>query len=169
MEGHFGTSDPEIAGISVFSQERIRAREEGREVCPVRELLSRIGDKWTVLVIVALAQAPGGRSRFSEIKKNVEGISQRMLTTTLRHLERDGLLTRYFYPEIPPRVEYELTPVGKSVLELMQAFLDWVRMHWEEIQAARARYDTSKQAKEEGTGPSLPSNFSKENQKGSLS
>lgn len=143
----------EIGSEGQCPTETIFSRESVGEACPVRDLLSRIGDKWTVLVIVSLAHAPGGRSRFSELKRNVEGISQRMLTTTLRHLERDGLLNRYFYPEIPPRVEYELTPVGKSVLELMQAFLDWVRTHWEEIQAARKRYDKSRETGDGKSGP----------------
>jgi DNA-binding HxlR family transcriptional regulator len=157
MEKSFNGSDTEMeSGMADCSREKVLSREDMGTVCPVRDLLTRIGDKWTVLVIVSLAQAPGGRSRFSELKKNIDGISQRMLTTTLRHLERDGLLNRYFYPEIPPRVEYELTPVGKSVLELMQAFLDWVRTHWEEIQAARGRYDISKRIREEGNGSLRP-------------
>src|SRR5712692_11439491 len=79
----------------------------------VREVLDRVGDKWSLLVIVMLEQRPTPRARFSELKRSIPGISQRMLTATLRRLERDGLLTRHIYAEVPPRVEYALTPLGK--------------------------------------------------------
>jgi len=77
--------------------------------CPIHDLLSRLGDKWSMLVLVALSRADGNRYRFSELMRIVKGISQRMLTTTLRHLERDGIVTRHLFAEVPPRVEYVLT------------------------------------------------------------
>lgn len=155
MDNHHGKNDAGDSGSRV-SPIGLLSRDEREEICPVRDLVSRIGDKWTVLVIVSLAQAPTGRSRFSELKRHVEGISQRMLTTTLRNLERDGLVNRYFYPEIPPRVEYALTPVGESVLDLMQAFIDWIQTHWKDIQTARERYDASKTRTHEGEKASDP-------------
>src|SRR5580700_4537629 len=88
----------------------------GEEGVAVREFLTKVGDKWSILIIVSLSQVPGCRARFSEIEKVIPAISQRMLTLTLRNLERDGLVTRELFPEVPPRVEYELTGLGKSLL-----------------------------------------------------
>jgi DNA-binding HxlR family transcriptional regulator len=105
----------------------------------LREMLTRVGDKWSVHVIVVLG---GGRTlRFSELQRSVEGISQRMLTVTLRSLERDGLVKRTMHPEVPPRVEYALTPLGRTLLDTMKALLAWTTSHIEEVDAARARYD----------------------------
>ena len=104
----------------------------------VRELLDRVGDKWSVLVIALL----GERShRFSELKRSIEGISQRMLTLTLRQLERDGLVSRTVYPTVPPRVDYALTPLGESVLEPLTAFFHWASEHGTDVADARRRYD----------------------------
>ncbi len=116
--------------------------------CPLRELLSRLADKWSVLLIVTLVDAPGHRMRFSELKRSIDGISQRMLTTTLKNLERDGLLKRYLYPEVPPRVEYELTSLGKSILTPMKELVVWIEKNWSEIQVARKDYDERKAPKE---------------------
>ena len=109
--------------------------------CPVRHLLDRLGDKWSVLIIHSLAESKTGRMRFSDLMRAVDGISQRMLTTTLRHLERDGLVTRDVFPEIPPRVEYELTAQGKSLLKPVEALVEWVTANWPMIERARAEYD----------------------------
>ena len=109
--------------------------------CPTRELLDRVADKWSVLLIIYLADAPQKKCRFSELLRSIEGISQRMLTTTLRHLERDGFVNRYFYAEIPPRVEYELTELGLSVLTILQPLKKWVSDNWLHIYEARARFD----------------------------
>jgi len=109
--------------------------------CPLRALLTRLGDKWSLLVIHTLAITPGNRSRFSELMRGINGISQRMLTTTLRSLERDGVLTRHVFPEVPPRVEYELTPLGKSLLVPVQALITWIEGNWNQIEAARAAFD----------------------------
>ena len=113
----------------------------GSGVCPISDLLARVGDKWSLLVLSALSEADGGRLRFSELMRAVGGISQRMLTTTLRHLERDGILTREIFPVIPPRVEYTLTGLGKDLLHPVQALVGWVEKHWEKIEKARKAFD----------------------------
>jgi DNA-binding HxlR family transcriptional regulator len=110
-------------------------------VCPPHDFLGRLGDKWTMQVLVSLARAPGARLRFSHLKKGVAGISQRMLTVTLRTLERDGLVQRHFFPEVPPRVEYELTSIGKSILPALEGFVDWVRTHWPLVERSRTAFD----------------------------
>jgi DNA-binding HxlR family transcriptional regulator len=110
-----------------------------RDACPaVREVLSRVGDKWSVLVIGLLEEGP---RRFSEIKRTIEGVSQRMLTLTLRNLERDGLLLRTVHPSVPPRVEYALTPLGRTLISPVRALALWAAAHRQEIQAARERHD----------------------------
>ena len=104
----------------------------------ISELLSRVGDKWTVLVVNLMG---GGPKRFSEIKREVGGISQRMLTLTLRALERDGLVTRTVTPSIPPRVDYELTALGRSLLAPVQALGSWALSNRERIEQARRKFD----------------------------
>jgi DNA-binding HxlR family transcriptional regulator len=103
-----------------------------------REVLSRVGDKWSVYVVGLLGAGP---KRFSELKRTIEGISQRMLTLTLRGLERDGLVTRTVFPSVPPRVDYELTPLGHTLLAPVRALADWAQANGQEIHAARARFD----------------------------
>jgi DNA-binding HxlR family transcriptional regulator len=107
----------------------------------VRELLTKVGDKWTIFLILSLAKLPGGRARFSELERAIPGISQRMLTLTLRNLERDGLLTRELFPEVPLRVEYELTPLSRSLLRPMQGLVDWVTENWQQVKEARIEFD----------------------------
>ncbi len=108
------------------------------ECVVVREVLDRVGDKWSVLVIGLL----GTRThRFNELKRAIEGISQRMLTLTLRQLERDGLVERTVHPTVPPRVEYALTALGRSVLEPLEILTTWARDHGTDIAEARRRYD----------------------------
>ena len=104
----------------------------------VSGILGRIGDKWSVLIISRLGEGP---RRFNEIKRMIGGISQRMLTLTLRNLERDGLVTRTVYPEIPPRVEYQLTELGRSLQTPIQGLWDWAAEHQGEVQGARRDYD----------------------------
>ena len=104
----------------------------------VREVLNLVGNKWSVLVVRSLG---GGSRRFSEIKRNIEGISQRMLTLTLRGLERDGMLTRSVTPTIPPRVDYELTKLGLTLLDPVRALAKWVERNRTAIQASRDRFD----------------------------
>jgi DNA-binding HxlR family transcriptional regulator len=110
--------------------------------CPaVRDVLNRVGDKWSVQIVALLGS---GTQRFGELKRQIEGISQRMLTLTLRGLERDGLVTRTVFPEIPPRVDYDLTKLGKTLLEPIEALAAWAAEHRTQIQAARAKFDKLK-------------------------
>ena len=109
--------------------------------CPISDLLARLGDKWSVLIIVTLASSPEHRARFSDLMRNVTGISQRMLTTTLRHLERDGILTRRVFPEVPPRVEYTLTELGLGLLGPVRALVEWIEQRWPDLERSRAAYD----------------------------
>lgn len=105
---------------------------------PVRAILARVGDKWSVLIVMLLADGP---KRFSDLRRAVDGISQRMLTLTLRGLERDGLVTRTVLPTNPPRVDYELTPLGHSLREPVSALGQWAVAHQTEVDAARRRFD----------------------------
>ena len=108
----------------------------------VSEVLARVGDKWTVLVVSTLGD---GRKRFNELRKALGSISQRMLTLTLRGLERDGLVTRTVFPTVPPRVEYELTRLGRSLLEPVSELGLWARRNRAAIADARARFDANDQ------------------------
>jgi DNA-binding HxlR family transcriptional regulator len=119
----------------------ITARGVRLTACAPHDLLARLGDKWTILVISLLSVAPNNRLRFSDIKYGVQGISQRMLSLTLRHLERDGLILRHYYPEVPPRVEYELSVIGQSMQEPMKVFASWIRENWPRIDQARQKFD----------------------------
>jgi DNA-binding HxlR family transcriptional regulator len=105
---------------------------------PVTDILSRIGDKWSVMIVMLLGPGP---KRFNEIKRAINGISQRMLTLTLRGLERDGLVTRTVTPTIPPRVDYELTGLGQSLRCPIDALGEWAFANRDEIDAARVRFD----------------------------
>jgi DNA-binding HxlR family transcriptional regulator len=104
--------------------------------CPTRELLNRIGDRWTVLVIGALSDEP---RRFSQLARRVDGISQKMLTQTLRTLERDGLVTRTVYAEVPPRVEYQLTELGRTLRAPLKTLEDWATDHMSSVIESRER------------------------------
>ncbi|EME57201.1 winged helix-turn-helix transcriptional regulator [Amycolatopsis decaplanina] len=106
--------------------------------CPTRALLDRIGDQWTVLIVGVLGDGP---LRFTEIGKRVRGISQKVLTQTLRSLVRDGILTRTAYPEIPPHVEYELTALGRNLAEPLEMLDKWARVHMGEVLDARKNHD----------------------------
>jgi len=104
----------------------------------ISEVLARVGDKWTVLVVSSLG---GGPKRFNELRRGLGSISQRMLTLTLRALERDGLVKRTVFPTIPPRVDYELTPLGLSLLEPVMNLSDWARINRAAMDEARRRFD----------------------------
>jgi DNA-binding HxlR family transcriptional regulator len=132
-----------------------RPRQEGTKLIPanlhvpedcraVSEVLARVGDKWTILVVSELGPGP---KRFNEIRRALGSISQRMLTLTLRGLERDGLVTRTVFPTIPPKVEYELTRLGRSLLEPVNGIGLWARQNRTAIQAARQRFDAAAPAK----------------------
>jgi DNA-binding HxlR family transcriptional regulator len=126
--------EPEHTGVTTKPEQHLP--DDCREVGTI---LARIGDKWSVLVIMLLGDKP---RRFNEIKRMVGGISQRMLTLTLRGLERDGLVTRTIFPTIPPRVDYELTELGRSLREPVQNLGSWAFENLPEIQTARQKFDT---------------------------
>jgi DNA-binding HxlR family transcriptional regulator len=111
-----------------------------REGCEVRQILDRIADKWSLLVIALL---DGRIMRFAELQRAIEGISKRMLTTTVRHLERDGIVERTIYASVPPKVEYKLTPLGASLHETVQALVVWTEANQVKIAEARQRYETA--------------------------
>lgn len=121
-----------------------RPRIEHADCRRVSQVLARVGDKWSVLIVMQLAE---GEMRFSEIKRRVNGISQRMLTLTLRGLERDGLVTRTIYPTVPPRVDYALTELGHSLCRPVMALGQWALAHVAEIDAARERFDRASAAR----------------------
>jgi DNA-binding HxlR family transcriptional regulator len=122
------------------------------EECPkISQVLARVGEKWSVLIIIMLGERP---RRFSELKRAIGGVSQRMLTLSLRGLERDGLVKRTVFPVVPPRVEYELTPLGQSLRAPVSALGEWARSHLAEIDAAREAFD-SREASEADRAPYL--------------
>lgn len=106
-------------------------------VCPIRDIISRISSKWAMLVLVTLHC--NGTMRFNDIQKSIGEVSQRMLTVTLRSLEADGLIHRKVYPEVPPRVEYKLSERGESLMPLLQSLIDWALEHANEIMEDRNR------------------------------
>lgn len=106
--------------------------------CAARDVLDRVGDKWSVYVISLLGDGP---RRFTDLRRSIDGISQRMLTVTLRNLERDGLVGRTVYPVVPPRVDYALTPLGRTLLDTIGALVAWADRHTGDIDRARATYD----------------------------
>ncbi len=112
-------------------------------VCRASEVLGRVGDKWSLQVIFNLGQ---GTRRFTDLKRGIDGISQRMLTVTLRGLERDGIITRTAYPVVPPRVDYTLTPMGATLIDAVGTLIRWAHAHLDEIEAARAAYDAREPA-----------------------
>lgn len=109
-----------------------------REDCQVRQILDRVADKWSLLVIALLENR---RLRFTELRREIDGVSQRMLTVTLRSLERDGLVKRTVHPVVPPRVEYELTALGGTLHTTIRSLVTWTEAHQGEIATARAAYD----------------------------
>ncbi|WP_432744448.1 winged helix-turn-helix transcriptional regulator [Streptomyces sp. JH002] len=125
-----------------------------REDCEVRQILDRVADKWSLMVVALLEHRT---MRFMELRRDIDGISQRMLTVTLRQLERDGLVKRTVYPVVPPRVEYALTPLGCTLHEAIQSLVIWTESHQDAIAAARTAYDRAAAAAAEVSAPSAPS------------
>ncbi|MGW3100300.1 winged helix-turn-helix transcriptional regulator [Streptomyces sp. NPDC001102] len=124
------------------AQRREQARAEYDaflKACPTNELLGRLSDKWVSLVVAALSRGP---MRYSDLTRKIAGVSPKMLTQTLRALERDGILSRTVTPSVPVRVDYELTPLGGSLALLLTAVKSWAETHIEEVHEARGRYDT---------------------------
>ena len=113
---------------------------EGDDCRMVREILDLVGDKWTLYIIATLRSGP---VRFNELRRQIDGISQRMLTINLRGLERDGLVKRTLFPTIPPRVDYELTELGRTLLAPVMALVTWASSNQENIRGARARFDVN--------------------------
>jgi len=126
---------------------------EAANCTAMSDVLNRIGDKWSVMVVGILSRH--GTIRFNELKRSINGVSQRMLTLTLRNLERDGLVTRTIYPEVPPRVEYSLTRLGQTLTGPINALWDWSAEHHGAIIEARAVYDARETAVAEKTPPKL--------------
>jgi DNA-binding HxlR family transcriptional regulator len=106
--------------------------------CPSRQLLDRLADKWVALTLAALAD---GEQRYSELSRTIAGVSQKMLTQTLRNLERDGIVLRSITPAVPVRVDYRLTPLGTSLLPVVAAIKDWAEQHMDQVLTARERFD----------------------------
>lgn len=120
------------------SIEAVEVDPEKLEVCTVLEVLNRISGKWAIGILL---EATRGPVRFTQLERSVEGISRRMLTLTLRNLERDGLLVRTVYPTVPPRVEYEATAMAKELYASLSGLVGWAERHRDSIAAARVRYD----------------------------
>lgn len=133
------TTNGGLSHDELFSRIEKNGVESVANTCrPVTDILSRIGDKWSVMIVMLLGPGP---KRFNEIRRAINGISQRMLTLTLRGLERDGLVTRTVTPTIPPRVDYELTELGQSLRCPIDALGEWAFANRDRIDAARARFD----------------------------
>ncbi|HEU4947135.1 MAG TPA: helix-turn-helix domain-containing protein [Kribbella sp.] len=124
---------------AALRREAARSYDAYRASSPARQLLDRVSDKWVTLILTALADGP---QRYSDLSRRIAGVSQKMLTQTLRSLERDGLLTRQVTPSVPVRVDYELTPLGMSLTPLMRCIKDWAETHVDEVAAAREDYDS---------------------------
>ncbi len=122
---------------------RLRSRVPPPNECRARDILDRIGDKWSLYVIAYLGQ---GSARFTELRRSIEGISQRMLTVTLRGLERDGIITRTVRQVMPPHVEYALSPMGETLFAATQSLINWGDDHLAQIDAARTAYDAQASA-----------------------
>jgi DNA-binding HxlR family transcriptional regulator len=125
------------------AERRRRAREQYDAylaTCPSRQLLDRLTDKWATLILCALAD---DEQRYSELSRTIAGVSQKMLTQTLRNLERDGMLIRSITPAVPVRVSYRLTPLGRSLLPIVQSIKDWAEQHMSVVRDARNRYDAA--------------------------
>ena len=121
-------------------------KDPANPICrTISTLLSRSGDKWTVLVVQTLGE---GSKRFNELRREIPSVSQRMLTLTLRNLERDGLVIRTGYPEIPPRVEYQLTELGRTLTDPLDELWNWAAQHMHSVNEARANYDRTHNAGE---------------------
>ncbi|WP_321471648.1 helix-turn-helix domain-containing protein [uncultured Paludibaculum sp.] len=122
--------------------------------CPTRQVLDRIADKWSVLILLRLSE---GTLRFAQLRRAVDGISQKVLTNTLRGLERDGLVSRRLYASVPPKVEYSLTDLGRSLEDLVGGICSWAETHIEQVQEARGQYDSAvaKSGTEWADGPAV--------------
>ncbi|WP_418958510.1 winged helix-turn-helix transcriptional regulator [Streptomyces tritici] len=137
----------EVTGTGADGADADPFQWDTREDCEVRQILDRIADKWSLLVIALLDRR---KLRFTELRREIDGVSQRMLTVTLRQLERDGLVKRTVHPVVPPRVDYELTPLGATLHTTIRSLVTWTERHQNEIAAARAAYDAREAAQTDG-------------------
>lgn len=136
-DGRYQTSAQEGSFMSLSNIDVPNGHNE--QACrPIRQVLERVGDKWSLLLIYQLSV---DKMRFNELRRAVPGISQRMLTHSLRELERDGLVLRTVIPSVPPRVDYELTALGRTILAPVKGLVDWALAHQDEMDAARSRFD----------------------------
>lgn len=132
---HVTIADPQAAAQMAAAKKILTIPRDGFTLCPVRDILSKVGDKWSMLVILYLGSADS--LRFNELRRHIDGISQRMLTVTLRSLEADGLVSRTAYAEVPPRVEYRLSALGRSLLAALIELGNWAAAHAPAIAEAR--------------------------------
>ena len=131
---------PQEGTLLLLKNIKVRGTQDEHHQCrALGEVLDRIGDKWAVMVIGALSKGP---MRFNALLRLIGGVSQRMLTLTLRGLERDGLVTRTLFPTIPPRVDYQLTDLGHSLIEPLRQLSDWAQKHRSELESARQAFDS---------------------------
>jgi len=145
IPGNIGVTNNATAAFAAkkrFQQIFEQANTTRKEICPVRDIIARVNDKWSMLTIYALGGY--GTLRFSELKRKIGDISQRMLTVTLRNLEVDGLITRKIYAEVPPRVEYELTEMGHSLMNQFELFAEWANTYGKKIIGFRQKAINSK-------------------------
>jgi len=127
-----------MRNIEMAAEKQIRRVFLNNEDCPIRNVVAQIGDKWSILILFALVDGP---DRFNALRSRIEGISQRMLTQTLRDLERDGFVLRTVYPQVPVKVEYELTELGKGLSKSVWQLVSWADDHHEQIRQNRQGYD----------------------------
>ncbi len=138
---------PSEMSVTVATARAAAEPPQSAECRKISQVLARVGEKWSVLIIIMLADGP---RRFSDLKRAIGGISQRMLTLCLRGLERDGLVKRTVFPVVPPRVEYELTALGQSLREPVSQLASWARRHLAELDCARAEFDRREQRDPDG-------------------
>ena len=127
-----------MRNVEMAAEKQIRRVFLNDEDCPIRNVVAQIGDKWSILILFALVDGP---DRFNALRSRIEGISQRMLTQTLRDLERDGFVLRTVYPQVPVKVEYELTELGKGLSKSVWQLVSWADDHHEQIRQNRQGYD----------------------------
>jgi DNA-binding HxlR family transcriptional regulator len=128
-------------------EKRTMLQEVHEDICPVSDVLAKFGDKWALFTMLTLGE--NGTMRFNEIKHSIDSISQRMLTVTLRGLEQNGMVSRTMYPQIPPRVEYQLTPLGNQLLNKILDLSDWVRSNMDDILIARKTFSKERPVKDQ--------------------
>lgn len=138
--GFLEVTEPATATAECCRDGRDAFQWDAREDCEVRQILDRVADKWSLLVIALLAEKT---MRFGELVREIDGVSKKMLTVTLRNLERDGLVHREMFPEIPPRVEYRLSPLGRTLLGTIQSLVGWVEEHQAQVAQAREAFDNA--------------------------